>query len=225
MLVIGLTGGIGSGKTTIANRFAQHHIPVIDADQIAHTLTQPGGIAIPIILQAFGPTFITQEQALDRAKMRDVVFRDKDARQHLESLLHPLILAEYDQAAHKAQGAYLVFVAPLLTELANWRSRVSRVLLVDCSKQTQIKRVMQRSGLSRQQVLAIIAQQATRAQRLAIAHDVIRNTIHTSIPQLYKEVDKWHQYYLALAEKAAKPSIPALPVDTTSALKYVDLEM
>jgi len=197
-LRIGLTGGIGSGKTTVAQRFASHGIDIIDADQIAHTLTLAGGAAMPAIRRTFGKAYLTDTGALDRAKMRHIVFQDKFSRLQLEAILHPLILTEYEHAAAASESAYLIFVVPLLTELANWRQCVHRVCVVDCPEEIQIMRAMKRSHLSREQVTAIISQQNTRAARLACADDVIINDANVTLARLYEAVDVLHQYYLRI---------------------------
>lgn len=196
---VGLTGGIGSGKTTVANMFAARGAAVIDTDHIAHALTRPGGIAIPAIAKQFGEDFIASTGALDRARMRAAVFSDPTAKQRLEAILHPLIRSECDKEAQQAQGPYLILAVPLLVESKNWKQRVSRVLVVDCPEQQQIVRVMDRNGLSEEQVRAIMANQATREQRLAAADDVITNTGDTAA--LEPQVERLHALYCELARK------------------------
>lgn len=196
---VGLTGGIGCGKTAVANRFSEHGIAVIDTDQIAHKLTAIGGIAIPLIAEHFGPDFIASDGSLQRAKMRAEIFSDKQAKLRLEAILHPLIRLECEAAARVATGPYLIFVVPLLIESGSWKDRVDRTLVVDCSPATQIKRVMQRNGLTYEQAQTIIAHQATRATRLAYADEVISNQEDTPLICLYNKVDALHQYYLKLA--------------------------
>jgi len=195
---VGLTGGIGSGKTTVANMFAALGAALIDTDQIAHALTMPDGIAMPAIAAQFGPDFIAPTGALDRDRMRAQVFADPAAKNRLEAILHPLIKSECDRAAQQAQGPYLMFVVPLLVESGNWKTRVSRVLVVDCTEQQQLMRVMQRSGLSEVQVRAIMATQATRAQRLAAADDVVPNEGDPAA--LAPQVARLHALYCALAQ-------------------------
>jgi len=179
MLEIGLTGGIGSGKTRVADLFAAHGAAVIDTDQLAHEITAPGGLAIPALVDAFGPQCLRPDGAMDRDAMRALVFADPAAKARLEGITHPLIrqLTESRAAAVRAGGAhpYLIYVVPLLVESGSWRQRVGRVLVVDCSEATQIARVMARNGFSQAQVQAIMARQATRQQRLAHADDVIDN--------------------------------------------------
>lgn len=194
---VGLTGGIGSGKTTVANMLAERGAAVVDTDQIAHQLTAAGGAAIPEIHARFGSAFLDADGAMDRARMRDYVFAEPSAKALLESILHPLIRIETEHAAQTAQGAYLVFVVPLLVESGSWRERVSRVLVVDCAEQTQIQRVMRRSGLSEQQVRAIMDAQVSRRERLAAADDVISNDGDAGM--LIPQVERVHARYLAMA--------------------------
>lgn len=198
---VGLTGGIGSGKTTVADMLAARGAAVIDTDQIAHRLTSPDGLAIPEIRAQFGEAFLTADGAMDRAKMREYVFKEPGAKARLESILHPLIRIETERKAEQAQGIYLLFVVPLLVESGNWRQRVMRVLVVDCSEQTQVRRVMSRSGLSESQVRAIMAAQVPRQQRLAAADDVIDND--GDALALVPQVDRLHALYASLAAKDA----------------------
>ncbi|BDD92552.1 dephospho-CoA kinase [Pandoraea sp. XJJ-1] len=197
---IGLTGGIGSGKTTVANLFATHGIAIIDTDAIAHSITAPNGAAMPAIRREFGDAFVAPDGSLDRARMRDAVFTDDAARARLEAITHPLIRTECERAASDAQGPYLIFVVPLLVESGKWRERVQRVLVVDCTEQTQIARVMSRNGFTRDQVQAIMARQASRAQRLAAADDVIDNDAQHA--PLAPQVDRLHAAYLKFAAQA-----------------------
>lgn len=194
---VGLTGGIGSGKTTVANLFAERGAAVIDTDLIAHQLTAPQGKAIDAIARQFGLDFIATTGALDRAKMRELVFADPDAKARLEAILHPMIRDTCLQEAEKAVGDYLMFVVPLLVESPSWRGQVKRVLVVDCPQQTQILRVMDRNGLSEEQVRAIMAAQASREQRLAAADDVVVNAGEPDA--LAPQVDHLHALYCSLA--------------------------
>ncbi|MCM1128531.1 MAG: dephospho-CoA kinase [Alistipes senegalensis] len=172
---LGLTGGIGSGKSTVARLFAERGASVIDTDDIAHSLTAPGGLAMPAICSRFGPEFVSESGALNRAAMRELVFREPAARGELEGILHPMIRqAAFDRAARFA-GSYVIFVIPLLTEQAIWQDMPDRILLVDCPEALQISRVMVRSKMSEAQVKAVMAAQATRAERRAMADDVIVN--------------------------------------------------
>ncbi len=197
---VGLTGGIGSGKSLVADLFAAHGAAIIDTDLIAHQLTMPGGLAIPAIGTAFGAGFIDADGAMDRAKMRQLVFADADAKQRLEAILHPLIQQECERAAANTDGAYLMFAVPLLVESGRWRQRVTRILVVDCPEQQQIERVMRRSGLTEPQVRAIMAAQASRAERLAAADDVIVND--GPVTALAPQVERLHAQYLAQAKSA-----------------------
>lgn len=197
-LRIGLTGGIGSGKTRVSDRLAQLGASVIDTDVIAHTLTRAGGSAIAPLRDAFGDSVIVAG-ALDRAAMRARVFADPQARRLLESILHPLITQQAREQAARAQGPYQVFVVPLLVESGRWHARVDRICVVDCDPDTQIARVQARSGLSAADVRAILAVQATREQRLAVAHDVIDNGAHSTEASLYAQVDALHLRWLARA--------------------------
>jgi dephospho-CoA kinase len=173
--VIGLTGGIGSGKSAAADIFEKLGAHVVDTDAISHELTQAGGAAISAIRSAFGGAVITQEGALDRAAMRTLAFADPRARAQLEAILHPLIRKVSAARVAAADGLYVVLVVPLLIESRDYRERVQRVAVVDCSEQTQIDRVVRRSGLGAEQVRAVMAAQASRAERLAAADDVIDN--------------------------------------------------
>ena len=194
---VGLTGGIGCGKSTVAELFAGLGASIVDTDAIAHALTAPHGAAMPAIVAEFGPDFATQEGALDRARMRSLVFSDAGARGRLEAILHPRIRDATAAAAAIATGPYVIFAVPLLIESGSWRERVSRVLAVDCSEDTQVARVMQRSGLGPDQVRAIMATQVTRAQRLAAADDVIDND--DGLDALLPQVTRLHERYLALS--------------------------
>ncbi|RNF31977.1 dephospho-CoA kinase [Massilia aurea] len=194
---VGLTGGIGCGKSTVAELFASLGATIVDTDAIAHSLTAPLGAAMPAILAEFGPDFATPDGALDRARMRSLVFADAGARGRLEAILHPRIRDATAAAAAIATGPYVVYAVPLLIESGTWAERVSRVLAVDCSEDTQVARVMQRSGLSADQVRAIMATQVTRAQRLAAADDVIDND--DGLEALFPQVKRLHERYLALS--------------------------
>jgi len=174
--LIGLTGGIGSGKSTVADAFAALGAGVVDTDQIAHRLTAPNGTAMPAILAEFGPSVADSTGAMDRSVMREIVFSDPLARKRLEAILHPMIGAESTRALEAVDGPYRIVVVPLLVEGRHWRSRVDRVLVVDCPRALQIERVIQRSGLALEQIEAILDAQATREQRLAQADDVIDNS-------------------------------------------------
>lgn len=195
---VGLTGGIGCGKSTVADLFAERGASLVDTDVLAHQLAAPGGAAMPALLQAFGPQFATPEGAMDRARMRDLVFNDPGARVRLEAIMHPLIRAATVAAAEAATGPYIIYVVPLLVESGNWRERVQRILAIDCQEATQIARVMARSKLPEEQVRAIMAVQATRQQRRAAADDVIDND--ADLRALIPQVDRLHAFYLAQAQ-------------------------
>jgi len=179
MLEIGLTGGIGSGKTRVADLFAERGAALIDTDLLAHEITAPGGAAIPALVSAFGADCLRPDGAMDRDAMRARVFSDPSAKHTLEAITHPLIrsltVARADAIRSAGAHPYLIYVVPLLVESGTWRERVGRVLVVDCREETQIARVMARNGFSREQVEAIMRRQATRAARLACADDVIDN--------------------------------------------------
>ena len=194
---VGLTGGIGCGKSTVADLFAEHGATIVDTDVIAHALTAPHGAAMPAIVAEFGPDFARPDGALDRARMRTLVFSDATARARLESILHPRIRAATEAAGSAATGAYVIYVVPLLIESGSWRERVTRVLAIDCSENTQVARVMQRSQLSADEVRAIMATQVTRAERLAAADDIVDND--DGLEALRAQVERLHERYLALS--------------------------
>lgn len=198
MFVVGLTGGIGSGKSTVADLFAVHGVALVDTDVIAHRISAPDGLAMPLIAAEFGDAFVAPDGSLDRTRMRSLVFSDEGARKRLEAITHPLIRAETEREQREAQGPYVIIVVPLLVESGSWKNRVNRVLTVDCSVETQIARVMNRNGFTREQVLAIIARQASREARLAAADDVIDNN-NAPLELLRTQVGAQHRAYLSLA--------------------------
>ena len=198
---VGLTGGIGCGKTTVADMFGALGASLVDTDAIAHALTAPRGAAMPAVLAAFGDGFATPDGALDRAKMRELVFTDPAARGRLEAILHPRIREATAAAAALASGPYVIYVVPLLIESGTWVGRVSRVLAVDCSEATQVARVMARNRLSEAQVRAIMAAQVTREERLAAADDIILND--DGIDALWPQVERLHAFYLQEAARLA----------------------
>lgn len=201
-LRVGLTGGIGSGKSLVADLLAGHGAAIVDTDAIAHRLTAAGGHAIAAIRREFGEAFIDPSGALDRARMRAQVFGDDAVRRKLEAILHPLIRAQAEaDAAAATTAAYVVFAVPLLVESGDWISRVNRVLLVDCPVPEQIRRVTQTRGLARAQVESIIVRQASRAQRLAAADDVIVNAGSRS--QVASRIARLHLHYGAMAARLA----------------------
>jgi dephospho-CoA kinase len=195
---IGLTGGIGSGKSTVAAMLARRGAVLIDADAISRSLTAPSGAAMPAIAQAFGAPYVGADGALDRQAMRELAFTDPQARTRLEAILHPLVAQETDRrarAAEAAGAACIVFDVPLLVESGRrWRARVDAVLVVDCSAQTQIERVIARSAWPPEAVERVIAQQATRAQRLAAADATLFNE-GLPLEQLEAQVEQVWQHF------------------------------
>ncbi len=195
-LVVGLTGGIGSGKSAAADEFGRLGATIVDTDLIAHELTAAGGAAVPQVEKIFGKDFVAGG-AMDRKRMREHVFSDAQAKRRLESLLHPLIREESGRRIAAAPGPYVVHVVPLLVESPDYRKRVDRVLVVDVPEEVQVARVRARSGLPEDQVRAIMHTQAARADRLAAADDVIENS--GSLEALRKQVAALHRKYLQLS--------------------------
>ncbi|MEO8007469.1 MAG: dephospho-CoA kinase [Betaproteobacteria bacterium] len=196
-LAIGLTGGIGSGKTTVAQLFALNGAGLVDADEISHRLTTPGQPAVAEIARKFGPQFVATDGSLDRGRMRNLVFADSSARQDLEAILHPLIRQEIAREVRELNAPYIVVVVPLLFETGTYRNELHRILVVDCAPDTQICRVMARSGLSRDEVLSILASQVPRQERLRMADDVIHND--NGLEALEAQIIPLHVRYLGLA--------------------------
>ncbi len=193
MKTLGLTGGIGSGKSTVSALLAARGAAVIDADANARAVTAPGGAAIGAIRASFGDELVTADGALDRARMRTLVFQDARAKQRLEEIVHPLVaqLGQQQRQAAQASGySTIVYDIPLLVESGRWRAQLDSVLVVDCLPTTQVQRVVQRSGLEEAAVLAIIAAQAPRPLRLAAADAVIFNE-GISLAQLQVEVNQF----------------------------------
>jgi dephospho-CoA kinase len=199
-LIVGLTGGIGSGKSAAAAEFARLGATVVDTDAIAHELTQAGGAALPHIKGLFGEGFIDASGAMDRNKMRRHVFSDPVAKKALEALLHPMIREESQRRIAAAAGPYVIHVVPLLLESPDYRSRVDRVLVVDCPEAVQVRRVRARSSLSEAEVREIIATQVSRAERLAAADDVIDNG--GTLDALRKQVAALHGRYVQMSRNA-----------------------
>jgi dephospho-CoA kinase len=195
---VGLTGGIGSGKSAVARLFAERGVDVVDTDRIARSLTAAHGAAMPALLAAFGAHFADADGALDRTKMRALVFSDPEAKGRLEGILHPMIRAAVLAESRLGSGPYVIFDIPLLVESGTWRDRVDRVLVVDCPEALQLQRVMARNGLPEQQVRAIMAAQAPRQVRLAAADDVIDNA--GPLAALPAQVERLHAHYLICAE-------------------------
>ncbi|MGH8751306.1 MAG: dephospho-CoA kinase [Burkholderiales bacterium] len=198
IFTVGLTGGIGSGKSSAARLFAERGAALIDADFIAHELTRPGRPALAAIRAEFGDSVFLPGGALDRAQLRRKVFADAQARKKLEALLHPLIRAQILKQLADCRSAYALLVVPLLLETGSLREQVQRVLVVDCAEEQQIVRSMARSGLSETEVRAIMATQIERAARLKLADDVLPNG--GTPQQLEQHVDSLHRKYLELAQ-------------------------
>jgi len=194
--VVGLTGGIGSGKSAAADEFARLGATIVDTDAISRELTEKGGAAVPEVERVFGRDFVV-DGAMDRKRMRDRVFADPATKRSLEALLHPMIREESARRIAAASGPYVVHVVPLLVESPDYRKRVDRVLVVDSPEETQVERVRARSGLSGPEVHAIMRGQISRAERLAAADDVIDNG--GARDALRKQVAALHQQYLQFA--------------------------
>lgn len=203
-LVVGLTGGIGSGKSAAARFFEELGAAVVDADAIAHEITAPGGVAIPAIRNALGPKFINESGALDRDLTRATVFANAAARQALEAVLHPLIRQEIMQRVKAARSPYVIAVIPLLFEGGGYSELLSRVVVVDCPEELQIARSMTRSELPESAVRAIMDAQASRSTRLAGADDVLTNI--GSLEDLRGQVRALHGKFLKIASGQHPPS-------------------
>lgn len=200
--VVGLTGGIGSGKSAAADRFAAHGIAVVDADAIAHELTAADGAAMPALRAAFGRDVAAAGGALDRPRMRRLAFADPAVRRRLEGILHPLIRELAAERCRAADSPYVILAVPLLVESGSYRERCDRIVVVDCPEVLQIARVMARNGLGEAEVRAILATQAARGQRLAAADDVLAND--GDLATLEARIGDLHQRYLLLAAEKAK---------------------
>ena len=196
---VALTGGIGSGKSTVANAFAASGVNVIDADIIAREVVEPGTPALGAIVEHFGPQMLLADGSLDRRRLREKIFSQPEEKQWLNALLHPQIQQETQRLMRQATSAYVLWVVPLLVENKLW-TRADRVLVVDVSKETQLARTVARDGVSRQHAENILAAQATREARLAVADDVIDN--NGSPDTLAGDVARLHQRYLTLAAQA-----------------------
>ncbi|MEO7404439.1 MAG: dephospho-CoA kinase [Burkholderiales bacterium] len=202
VFVVGLTGGIGSGKSSVGRLFAAHGITVVDADAISRSMTVAGGGAIPSIRVTFGADFIDASGALNRARMRERVFQNAKAKTELEAILHPMIRAEISRQAAAATSPYVMLEIPLLIESKTYRARCQRILVIDVPEAVQEARVMSRDRLSLEQTRRIISAQATRAKRLAAADDVIDNS--GSPEALVPQVDRLHNSYLRYAAQFAQ---------------------
>ncbi len=196
---VGLTGGIGCGKSSAAKIFAEHGAAVIDTDEIAHRLTAPGEPGLLAVKQAFGEAFLLPDGGLDRARMRRLVFSDRRAKARLEAILHPLIKERVKEALAACQAPYALVVVPLLLETGSYRELIRRVLVVDCEEAQQIERTVARSGLARDEVRAIMAHQISRGERLRQADDVLSNSGKTA--ELQRQVALLHDEYLRLAAR------------------------
>lgn len=200
--VVGLTGGIGSGKSTVADLFVEQGAGLVDTDAIAHELTGADGAAMPMLRAEFGPEVVAADGALDRAAMRQRVFADPSARRRLEDILHPLIRRLSTERCRAAPEPYVILAVPLLVESGNYGERCDRIVVVDCPESLQIERVMARSGLAAEEVRAIMAAQATRQQRLSAADDVVVNDADQT--KIYEQVQLLHSNYLALLAQKLK---------------------
>ena len=200
-LRIGLTGGIASGKSTAARRFAELGVPVLDADESARAVVAPGQPGLAAVVEKFGAGVLTAEGALDRRALRNLIFADAGLRRELGLILHPLIRADMEQKAAVAVGDYLVLAIPLLIEQPREPGRVDRILVVDVDAALQLERVMARDSSSRSEAQAILSAQATRAERLAAADDVLVNS--GTMEELRRGVDVLHERYRALARAPA----------------------
>ena len=196
---VGLTGGIGCGKSSAAKIFAEHGAAVIDTDEIAHRLTAPGEPGLLTVKQAFGEAFLLPDGGLDRARMRRLVFSDRRAKARLEAILHPLIKERVKEALAACQAPYALVVVPLLLGTGSYRELIRRVLVVDCEEAQQIERTVARSGLARDEVRAIMAHQISRGERLRQADDVLSNSGKTA--ELQRQVALLHDEYLRLAAR------------------------
>jgi dephospho-CoA kinase len=196
-LRIGLTGGVASGKSTIARRFMELGVPIIDADVAARAVVAPGKPGLAAVSARFGPRVLAANGEIDRRALRDLVFKDPGSRRDLEAILHPLIRADMEESAEAAVGPYVVMTIPLLVEGGS-RDRVDRVLVVDVDEAVQLQRVVARDGCTEDQARAILASQASRSARLAAADDVLLNT--GTVTDLRQAVDRLHAQYLRLAE-------------------------
>ena len=196
-LVIGLTGGIGCGKTCATIYFAKLGVDIIDTDEIARELTQPGGGAVESIRNTFGDTLIATGGALDRTKMRELVFSDSVAKQKLESILHPLICAKVVQRIKLSKSSYTIVAIPLLFETTDYHEIIHRTLVIDCDEQKQVARTMARSKLNEQAVRAIMASQFSRQQRLQKADDIIIN--NDDLDCLHEQIVRLHQKYMKIS--------------------------
>jgi dephospho-CoA kinase len=199
-LRIGLTGGIASGKTTVAQRFKELGVPVVDADESARAVVAPGTPGLAAVLKRFGTGVVAENGELDRRAVRNLIFNEPGSRRDLEAILHPLIRADMERSAERAVGPYVVMAIPLLVEGSS-RGRVDRILVIDVEELVQLQRVTARDGCTEEQARAILASQASRSARLAAADDVLLNA--GTVTDLRRAVDQLHERYLRLAEAQA----------------------
>jgi len=196
-LIVAVTGGIGSGKSTAARLFQQRGANLVDTDAIAHELTQPGQQALDQIAAQLGAEYLAADGSLDRGKLRSHVFSDPEARKILEGILHPPIRREVETRARASSAPYVLLLVPLLVESGGYRDLAQRVLVVDCNEELQVQRAARRGGLTENQVRAIMRTQATRSQRLALADDLIQND--GTLEELARQVEELDARYRALA--------------------------
>ena len=201
--VIALTGGIGSGKSTVASMLGELGACIVDTDAIAHRLTAPGQPGARAIGEQFGAGYLRADGALDRDRMRQLVFSDPAAKKKLEAILHPMIRSEVSAAVRAAHAPYVVIVVPLLIETGAYRDLAQRILVIDCSEQQQMARVIKRNGFTAEAAQAIMASQVSRAERLGHADDVVRND--TDLAALRADVAALHRSYLDLAQGGSGP--------------------
>jgi dephospho-CoA kinase len=201
-LCVGLTGGIGSGKSTVARLFAERGAGIVDTDVISHQLTQAHGVAMPLILAHFGSAYVDEHGALNRRAMRELIFANPQAKRDLEALLHPIIIAQAQaELAACTTQPYTLLVCPLLFENPRFQQPIQRVLVVDCPETLQVERVMQRSQLSAEAVLSIIAQQTPRTEKICQADDIICND--QDLNHLIRHVNRLHENYMRKASQTA----------------------
>lgn len=198
MFLIGLTGGIGSGKSTAAQHFRDLGIDVVDVDAVSRSVTAAGGAAIEAIREAFGEKAIDASGAMNRAYIRELVFENPAERKRLESILHPIIQRESLKALESANSSYCIVDVPLLFESGFWKNKVDRILVIDVPQEVQIERVKQRSGLTDERILSIIRAQTPRGERIHQADDIIGNTLGKE--DLQRAVELIHQKYLSMAD-------------------------
>ncbi|RLA20247.1 MAG: dephospho-CoA kinase [Gammaproteobacteria bacterium] len=196
MLIIGITGGIGCGKTTVTDLFSELGVPVSDADVIAHQLVKPGQPALNEIIATFGKHITLENGQLDRSRLRQLIFDNPKSKRVLENILHPLVYQQMNHWASQQKAPYVIFSIPLLIE-TNHQDSVDRVLIIDLSQEQQISRVVERDGLTEKEVSRIISNQASRSHRRQVADDLIRND--SSPEQLRKQVSNLHKFYLELS--------------------------